>query len=86
MEKQKLLNRTNKEQVANKIESLWDNSHSDKSNSKYEKKKLIIKLITSGKEKKRISLKLENSNSYIDSNNYNLLSELLREFFNNDRD
>ena len=64
-----------------KIEDLWSNNNSNGKNSKYETKKLVVKLETSGKERRKISLKLESSSSNIHSNNYNLLSELLREFF-----
>ena len=71
-----------KEKVGNKIDSLWsDNTHNNK-NLKYESKKLIIKLATSGKEKRKISLKLEVESPKVHSGNYNLISELLKEFFN----
>ena len=73
---------SNKEKVANKIESLWNNNSIHDGNHKLGNKKLTIKLETSGKERKRISLKLESSNTDVNSNNYNLLSELLKEFFN----
>ena len=73
---------SNKEKVANKIENLWSNKSAHERNNKYGTKKLIIKLETLGKEKKRISLKLESSNTDVNSNNYHLLSELLKEFFN----
>ena len=70
-----------KEKMVDKIEDLWSNNNSNGKNSKYETKKLVVKLETSGKERRKISLKLESSSSNIHSNNYNLLSELLREFF-----
>ncbi len=70
-----------KEKVGDKIESLWnENSLFDK-NSKYESKKLVIKLETSGKEKRKILLKLESGSSKVHNSNYNLISELLKEFF-----
>ena len=71
-----------KEKVGNKIESLWtENTHINK-NLKYKTKKLIIKLESSGKEKRKILLKLESGSPKIHSSNYNLISELLKEFFN----
>ncbi|MHA2283775.1 MAG: hypothetical protein ACXAC5_23270 [Promethearchaeota archaeon] len=70
----------NKEKIVNKIDSLWDNDRK----SKYECKKLLIKLETTGKEKRKISLKLECGNSNVQSANYTLISELLKEFFNNE--
>ncbi|MFX1325824.1 MAG: hypothetical protein ACFE8N_12800, partial [Promethearchaeota archaeon] len=51
---------------------------------KNEKKQLFIKLKSSGREYRKISLKLESSNADINSGNYNLLSELLKEFFSVD--
>jgi len=67
--------------LSEKIESFWERS-SDVRNSKYQKKKLVLKLETSGVEKRKILLKLESGNSKVNSSNYNLLSELLKEFFN----
>ena len=72
----------NKEKMVNKIESLWDNNNPSDSKSKNDTKKLLIKLETSGREKRKISLKLESSNSNVQSTNYTLISELLKEFFN----
>ena len=71
----------NKEKMVDKIENLWGNGNSNGKNSKFETKKLSVKLETSGKEKRKIYLKLESSSSNIHSSNYNLLSELLKEFF-----
>ena len=88
MEKTKLLNSrkigpvANKEKVANKIESLWTEKSSHKKNSNKETKKLVIKLETTGKEKSKILLKMESTSSKTHANNYNLISELLKEFFN----
>ena len=87
MEKPKILNgakiepHTSKEKVANKIDNLWHDTPLNRSKFKNENKKLLIKLESSGKEMRKISLKLESSNSNINSSNYNLLSELLKEFF-----
>ena len=73
---------SNKEKVGGKIESLWgDNSINDK-RSKYESKKLMIKLEANGKEKRKIMLKMECGSPNVHSNNYSLISELLKEFFN----
>jgi len=88
MEKPKILNGskiepiTSKAKVANKIDSLWGNNSSNGSKLKNGNKKLVIKLESLGKETRKISLKLESSSSNINSNNYNLLSDLLKEFFN----
>ncbi|MFX0041616.1 MAG: hypothetical protein ACFE8L_01775 [Candidatus Hodarchaeota archaeon] len=67
--------------LSEKLESLWEKS-SDIRNSKDQKKKLVLKLETHGVENRKIQLKLESSNSQVNSNNYNLLSELLKGFFN----
>ncbi len=77
----KLIPNRNKEKIVDKIENLWGNGNSNGKNSKFETKKLSVKLETSGKEKRKIYLKLESSSSNIHSSNYNLLSELLKEFF-----
>lgn len=77
----KLRPKRNKEKMVDKIENLWGNGNSNGKNSKFETKKLSVKLETSGKEKRKILLKLESSSSNIHSSNYNLLSELLKEFF-----
>jgi len=56
------------EKVGKKIDSLWtENTHINK-NLKYESKKLIIKL--------------ESGSPKVHSSNFNLISELLKEFFN----
>jgi len=68
-------------ELVKKIDSLWENSYPNGRSSRKETKKLVIKLETTGAEKRKISLKLESSSSNIDFNNYNLLSELLKEFF-----
>ena len=90
MEKPKILNGAkiepfrNKEKFADKINSLWNNNSSQEGKLKNQNKKLIIKLQSLGKETRKISLKLESSNSNLNNNNYNLLSDLLKEFFNVD--
>lgn len=71
-----------KEKVGDKIDSLWNENHSIDKNSKYESKKLLIKLETNGKEKRKILLKLESGSPKVHNSNYNLISELLKEFFN----
>ena len=88
MEKTKLLNNNkigpinSKEKVANKIESLWSENTSSNKNSNKERKKLVIKLETSGRERRKILLKMESASSKTHGNNYHLISELLKEFFN----
>ena len=77
----KLKSSHHKEKMVDKIENLWSNGNSNGKKSKFENKKLLVKLETSGKERRKISLKLESSSSNIHSSNYNLLSDLLREFF-----
>ncbi len=72
----------NKEKVGNKIDSLWNENTSLSKNLKYESKKLVIKLETSGIEKRKISLKLESESPKVTSSNYILISELIKEFFN----
>ncbi|MFX1278915.1 MAG: hypothetical protein ACFFA3_05820 [Promethearchaeota archaeon] len=90
MEKPKILNGTkiepykNKEKFADKLDSLWNKDSSQECKLKNQNKKLIIKLHSIGKETRKISLKLESSNSNLNQNNYNLLSDLLKEFFDVD--
>jgi hypothetical protein len=90
MEKVKVLNgsklepisKEKKDIMAEKIDNLWGNRRvSPEKQSQYEKKKLVIKLETNGKEKRKILLKLESRSSKVHQNNYNLLSELLKDFF-----
>ena len=90
MEKVKVLNgskleplsKEKKEIMAEKIDSLWGNRNiSQEKQLKYENKKLVIKLETRGKEKRKLLLKLESGSSNVHENNYNLLSELLKDFF-----
>ena len=88
MEKTKLLNDpkitpiNTKEKVGNKIESLWAENSSLTKNHNKETKKLLIKLETIGSEKRKIILKLESASSKTHANNFYLISELLKEFFN----
>ena len=88
MEKTKLLDDpkiaplNNKEKVGDKIESLWaENSFLSKNHNK-ETKKLLIKLETTGREKRKIILKMESASSKTNASNFYLISELLKEFFN----
>ncbi len=74
-----------KEKMVDKIENLWGNGNSNGKNSKFETKKLSVKFETSGKERRKISLKLESSSPNIHYSNYNLLSELLKEFFKDEK-
>jgi len=81
----KLKPKRNKDKMVDKIENLWGNGNSNGKNSKFKTKKLSVKLETSGKERRKISLKLESSSPNIHYNNYNLLSELLKEFFKDEK-
>jgi hypothetical protein len=74
------------EKMLNKIESLWEKSSSDNIKVKRDTKKLLIKLETAGRERRKVSLKLESSNASITNSNYTLISELLKEFFNVEND
>ncbi len=88
MESTKLLNTsktksfTNKQEMAEKIDSLWGERLSKVKDPKYESKKLTIKLESKGKEKRKILLKMESGTPKVHSSNYNLISQLLKEFFN----
>ena len=77
----KLKANKNNGKIVDKIDNLWSNGSSNGKNSKFETKKLSVKLESSGKERRKISLKLESSSANIHSSNFNLLSELLKEFF-----
>ena len=70
-----------KERAIERLEDLWGKSSKTVDNSKFLSKKLKVKLETNGPEKRKILLKLECGKSKINSNNYNLLSDLLKEFF-----
>ncbi|MHA2393653.1 MAG: hypothetical protein ACXAEX_17080 [Promethearchaeota archaeon] len=72
---------TNKEKVGQKLDDLWTTKSSYDGKLRNEKKKLLIKLESSGKECRKISLKLESSNANVNFSNYYLLSELLKGFF-----
>ncbi|GAG99498.1 unnamed protein product [marine sediment metagenome] len=73
-----------KERAIERLEDLWGKSSKTAENSKYLSKKLTVKLETNGPEKRKILLKMECGKSKINSNNYHLLSDLLKEFFNSD--
>ena len=70
-----------KERAMEQIEGLWGRRSAQEGNSKHISKKLVVKLETNGAEKRKILLKLECGKSSINSNNYHLLSDLLKEFF-----
>jgi len=70
-----------KERAIEQLESLWGKRSTQEENSRHLSKKLVVKLETNGAEKRKILLKLECGKSSINSNNYNLLSDLLKEFF-----
>ncbi len=70
-----------KEHAMEHLESLWGKDTTKEGNSKHISKKLVVKLETNGAEKRKILLKLECGKSSINSNNYHLLSDLLKEFF-----
>ncbi len=71
-----------KERVMEQIEGLWGRKPTLEGSSKHLSKKLVVKLETNGAEKRKILLKLECGNASINSNDYHLLSDLLKEFFN----
>ena len=73
-----------KERAIERLEDLWGKSPKTAENSKYLSKKLTVKLETNGPEKRKILLKMECGKSKINSNNYHLLSNLLKEFFSSD--
>ena len=73
-----------KERAIERLEDLWGKSSKNVENSKFLSKKLKVKLETNGPEKRKILLKLECGKSKINSNNYHLLSNLLKEFFSSD--
>ena len=73
-----------KERAMEQIEGLWGRKSTQEGNSKHLSKKLVVKLETNGAEKRKILLKLECGNASINSNDYHLLSDLLKEFFNSE--
>ena len=73
-----------KERAIERLEDLWGKDSKIAENSKYLSKKLTVKLETNGPEKRKILLKMECGKSKINSNNYHLLSNLLKEFFSSD--
>jgi hypothetical protein len=73
-----------KERAIEHLDSLWGRNSTKEGNSKHISKKLVVKLETNGAEKRKILLKLECGKSSINSNNYHLLSDLLKEFFSSD--
>ena len=92
MEKENILNGKNlkllnsdKDILGKKIDKSWREPQV-KEKIKEDTKKLVIKLETSGKEKRKILLKLESGGSSVHSGNFNLISELLKEFFKNGKE
>ena len=73
-----------KERAIERLEDIWGKSSKTTENSKYLSKKLTVKLETNGPEKRKILLKMECGKSEINSNNYHLLSDLLKGFFTSD--
>jgi hypothetical protein len=73
-----------KERAMEQLEGLWSRGSTQNGNSKHLSKKLVVKLETNGAEKRKILLKLECGKSNINSSNYHLLSDLLKEFFSSD--
>ena len=72
-----------KTSIGEKLDNSWRNPKPmDK--KMLESKKLVVKLETNGKEKRKILLKLESGSSKVHSGNFNLISELLKGFFKND--
>ena len=72
-----------KPSIGEKLDNSWRNPKTmDK--KILESKKLVVRLETKGKEKRKILLKLEGGSSNIHSGNFNLISELLKGFFKND--
>ena len=71
-----------KEKIGSKIDSLWTENPLYKQKGQFESNKLKIKLETKGKERSKIFLKLKNNRPKVQFNNYYLISELLKEFFN----
>ncbi len=71
-----------KEKIGSKIDRLWPENPIYKQKEQFESNKLKIKLETKGKERNKIFLKLENNRPKVQFDNYYLISELLKEFFN----
>jgi len=87
MEKKSILNGedlnlidTKKEILGKKLDNSWRETKVRRK-SMEESKKLVVKLETCGKEKRKILLKLESGGSDFRNGNYDLISELLKEFF-----
>jgi hypothetical protein len=71
-----------KPSIGEKLDNSWRTSKPMKKKM-LDSKKLVVKLETTGKEKRKILLKLEGGSSNVHSGNFNLISELLKEFFKN---
>ena len=74
----KLTSTDKKGRLADKIEDMWKSENGVKNQSK----KLVLKLQTNGTEKRKLHIKLESGGANVHANNYILISELLKEFFN----
>ena len=71
-----------KETLGNKLDHSWRTAEPT-AKKKLDNKKLVIRLETNGTEKRKILLKLESDTSRVQNGNFNLISELLKEFFKN---
>jgi len=91
MEKTKIFNGkkmepiSNKAKIGEKIDNLWGKPASAKKKIP-DRKRLTVKLETTGTDKRKLLLKLESGTSNIHTGNYTLISELLKEFFNNGKE
>jgi len=88
MEKLNVLNGTKLDSINKKpsIGEILDNSWrapASMKSKKLDSKKLVIRLETKGKEKRKILLKLESDTSDVHNGNFRLISELLKDFFKN---
>jgi hypothetical protein len=71
-----------KSNIVDKIDISW-RPPNPIAKSKPDNKKLVVKLMTNGKERRKILLKLESGSSDVHNGNFSLISELLKEFFRN---
>ncbi len=72
----------NNEKVAEKIDSLWGVKKTHYRNNKFESRKIILKFETNGIKKRKFALKMKNESQNSHFNNFSLISELIKEFFN----
>ena len=78
----KLETRNKKPSIAEKLDNSWRAPQPIKKKM-LDSKKLVVKLETTGKDKRKILLKLESGTSNVHNGNFSLISELLKEFFKN---